>query len=110
MYFCIKSSIGTQGEVGLNPMVVNSTDRSKVVVPVLVLLFVALWFILRGDMFYVLPFVILFLCFSVLLALRIPRLKKRELILELFVRLLDLCLFGFVCFLFLLVSGKGCGL
>ena len=34
----------------------------------LVLLFVALWFILRGDLFYVLPCVILFLCFSVLLA------------------------------------------
>ena len=30
---------------------------------VLVLLFVALWFILRGDLFYVLPFVILLLCF-----------------------------------------------
>ena len=28
---------------------VCSTDRSKAVVPVLVLLFVALWFILRGD-------------------------------------------------------------
>ena len=42
----------------LNPLVVYSTDRSKVVVPVLVLLFVALWFILRGDLFYVLPFVI----------------------------------------------------
>ena len=28
----------------------------------LVLLFVALWFILRGDLFYVLPCVILFLC------------------------------------------------
>ena len=27
------------------------TDRSKAVVPVLVLLFVALWFILRGDLF-----------------------------------------------------------
>ena len=52
------------------------TDRSKAVVPVLVLLFVALWFILRGDLFYVLPCVILFLCFSVLLALRLPRLGK----------------------------------
>ena len=31
----------------------------------LVLLFVALWFILRGDLLYVFPFVILFLCFSV---------------------------------------------
>ena len=89
---------------------VYSTDRSKAVVPVLVLLFVALRFILRGDSFYVLPCVILFLCFSVLLALRLPRLGKRELILVLFVRLFDLRWFGFVCFLFLLVSGKGCGL
>ena len=32
------------------------------------------------------------------------------LILVLFVRLFDLRFFGFVCFLFLLVSGKGCGL
>ena len=92
------------------PTVVYSTDRSKAVVPALVLLFVALCFILRGDSFYVLPYVILFLCFSVLLALRLPRLEKRELILVLFVRLFDLCLFGFVGFLFLLGSGKGCGL
>ena len=90
--------------------VVYSTDRSKAAVPVLVSLFVALWFILRGDLFYVLPCVILFLYFSVLLALRLPRLGKRELILVLFVDLFDLCLFGFVGFLFLLVSGKGCGL
>ena len=61
----------------LNHPVVYS-DRSKAVVPVLVLLFVALWFLLRGDLFYVLPSVILFLCFSVLLALRLPRLGKRE--------------------------------
>ena len=61
----------------LNPLVVYSTDRSKAVVPaVLVLFFVALWFILQGDLFYVLPCVILFLCFSVLLALRLPRLGK----------------------------------
>ena len=72
----------------------------------LVLLFVALWFILQGDLFYVLPCVILFLCFSVLLALRLPRLGKRELILVLFVHLFDFRLFGFVCFLFQLVSGK----
>ena len=39
---------------------VNSTDRSKAVVPVLVLLFVALWFILRDDL------VCLALCFFVL--------------------------------------------
>ena len=56
-------------------------------------------------MFCVLPYVILFL-----LALRLPRLGKRELILVLFVRFFDLCLFGFVGFLFLLVTGKGCGL
>ena len=89
---------------------VYSTDRSKAVVPVLFLLFVALWFILRGDLFYVFPCVILFLCFSVLLALRLPLLGKRELVLELFVRLFDLRLFGFVCILFLFVSGKGCAL
>ena len=73
MCFCIKSSIGTQDEVGyctscksaLNPPhphpplpppppVVYSAVRSKAVVPMLVLLFVALWFILRGNLFYVL--------------------------------------------------------
>ena len=37
----------------LNPIVVYSTDRSKAVVPVLVLLFGALWFILRGDLLHV---------------------------------------------------------
>ena len=58
----------------LNPPVVCSTDRPKAVVPVLVVLFVALWFILRGDLLYVFPCVILFLCFSVLLVLRLPRL------------------------------------
>ena len=47
----------------LNPPVVCSTDRSKAVVPVLVLLFVALW----QNLLYVFPWVILFLCFSVLL-------------------------------------------
>ena len=46
---------------GLNLPVVYSADRSKAVVPVLVLLFVALWFILRGDLFYVLT-----LCYFVL--------------------------------------------
>ena len=47
----------------LNPPVVYSTDRSKAVVPVLVLLFVDLWLLLRGDLLYVFPCVILFLCF-----------------------------------------------
>ena len=44
----------------LKPPVIHSTDRSKAVVPVLVLLLVALWFILRGDFLYVFPCVILF--------------------------------------------------
>ena len=93
-----------------NPLVVYSTYRSKAVVSVLVLRLVTLWFILRGDLFYVLPCVILFLCFSVLFASQLPRLGKEKLILVFFVRLFDLRMFGFVCFLFLLVSGKGCGL
>ena len=97
-------------KTALNPPVVYSTDRSKAVVPVLVLLFVALWFILRSALFYVLPCVILLLCFSVLLALRLSRLGNRELILMISVRLFDLGLFGFVGFLFLLGSGKSCGL
>ena len=92
------------------PPVVCSTDRSKAVVPVLVLLLVALWFILRGNLLCVFPCVILLLCFSVLLVLRLLRLGKRELILVLFVRLFGLCLFRFVGFLFLLGSGKGCDL
>ena len=61
----------------LNTPVVYSTDRSKAVVPVLVLLFVALWFVLRCDLFYILPCVILLLCFLILLALRLPRLRNR---------------------------------
>ena len=47
----------------LKPPVVYSADRPKAVVPVLVLLFVALWFTLRGDLFYVLTlcyFIIVF--------------------------------------------------
>ena len=60
----------------LNLPVIYS-DRSRAVVPVLVLFFVAQWFILRGNLLYILPCVILFLCFSVLLVLRLPRLRKR---------------------------------
>ena len=89
---------------------IYSTNRSKAVVPVFVLLFFALWFILRGYLLYVLPCVILVLCFSVILALRLPRLGKRELTLVLFGRLFDLCLFSFVGFIFLWVSGKSCDL
>ena len=76
----------------LNTAVVYSTDRSKAVVPVL------------GDLFYVLSCVILFLPFSVLLALRLPRLGKRQLILVLFVRLFDLRFFFFFFFFFFFLS------
>ena len=66
MYFCIKSCIGTQGvkfatcKSVFKPPVVYSADRTKAVVPELVLLFVALWFILRGDV------ICLSLCYFVL--------------------------------------------
>ena len=89
--------------------VVNSTKRSKAVVPVLVLLFFCfLVYSMRPFVSYftLCHFILVF--FSVLLALRLPRFGKRELILVLFVRLFDL--FRFVGFLFLLGFGKGCGL
>ena len=63
-----------------------------------------------SSLFSVLTCVFCPCVFSVHLALRLPRLGRRELILVLFVRLFDLRLFGFVCFLFLLVFGKACGL
>ena len=46
-------------------------------------------------LFAVLPCVLLFLFFPVLLELRLPCFEKRELVLVLFVRLFDLRLFGF---------------
>ena len=55
--------------------------------------------ILQGVSFYVLPCVILFLCILVLLALRLPRVGKRDLILVLFVRLFDSRLFDFTPFI-----------
>ena len=57
---------------------VCSTDRSKAVVPVLVLLFVASWFILRGDLLYVFPCVILFLCFFSLFSIAITSLGEER--------------------------------
>ena len=95
----------------LNPPVVYSTDRSKVVVPVLVLLCCFVVYSTRRFVLCLtLCYFVLVFFFSVLLVLPLPRLGKRKLILMLFVLLFDLCLFGFVGFLFLLVSGKGCGL
>ena len=53
-FLCI-SVLRARCKSALKPPVVCSTDRSKAVVPVLVLLFVALWFNLRGDLLYVFP-------------------------------------------------------
>ena len=112
MYICIKSSIGTRVKLAscksaLNPPVVCSTDRSKAVVPVLVLLFVALWFIVYLSVCH---FVLVFFSpFSIAIT-SLGEERANRSILVLFVRLFGLCLFGFVCFLFLLGSGKGCGL
>ena len=55
------------------------------------------------------------LCYFVLMffspfSIAITSLGEERANLSTFVRLFDLCLFGFVGFLFLLVSGKGCGL
>ena len=61
-------------------------------------------FVLFLALCYFVP--LFFSPFSIL----ITSLGKGELVLVLFVLLFDLRLFGFVCFLFLLVSGKGCGL
>ena len=62
----------------LDPPVVYSTDRSKAVVPVLVLHFVALWFILRGDLFYVLPCVIFLLVFFSLFGVAVASLGEER--------------------------------
>ena len=85
-----------------------SAGRSRAVVPVLVLLFVALWFILQGDSFYVLTLCCFVLVFFGPFGIAITSLGERKP--GLFVRLFGSCLFGFVGFLFLLVSGKDCGL
>ena len=60
----------------------------------------ALWFILRGDLFHVLPCVILFLCFSLLL----PCFGKRELIIVLFVVVFSIC----ACLILLVFSSFWC--
>ena len=70
---------------------VCSTDRSKAVVPVLVLLFVALWFILRGDLLYVFPCVILFLCFFSPFSIAITSLGEERAILSGFSYVCSVC-------------------
>ena len=83
-----------------------SVDRSGASVPVLVLLFVALWFVMRGGLEFA------WYCFVLVffdpLGIAMTALGEGDgwgLVLVLFVCLFDLRLFGFVCFLFLLVSG-----
>ena len=62
----------------LNRPSVYTTDRSKAVVSVLVLLFDAFWFILLGVLFYVLPCVILFLCFFIPFSIAITSLLEER--------------------------------
>ena len=84
------------------PSVVYSTDRSKAVVPVLVLLFGALWFVLQGDLLYVLPCAILFFCVF-------QSFKHCDYLACAF-RMFDRFVLVWICrFPFLLMSGKGCG-
>ena len=85
---------------------VYSTDRSKAMVPVLVLLFVALCLLYEAICFSFAWCYFVLVLFNPL-STGITSLGE-ELILVPFVRLFDLRLFGFVCFLFLLMSGKGC--
>ena len=83
----------------------------------LVLLFVALWFILRGDLFYALPCVILFLCLFSPFSIAITLLGEERANLSAFRTFVPFALVWFCLFplslslsLSLLVSGKGCGL
>ena len=79
------------------------SDRSKAVVPVLVLVSVAMWFILRGDLFYVLPCAIFFLVFFSPFSIAITTLREERANLSVF---RTFVLIGFFGLLFLLVSGK----
>ena len=87
---------------------VFSPDRSKAVVPVLV---VALWFIRRGDLFYVLPCVILFLCCCFFSPFSIARtsLWEERANLSAFRTFIRFALVRFCLFPIPLCLGKGCG-
>ena len=77
----------------------------------LVLLFVALWFILRGDLFYVLPCVILFLFFFFNpFSIAITLLGEERANLSAFRTFVRFMLVWICRFLLPLGSGKGCGL
>ena len=85
-----KSALTPAPTLSPHPTVVYSIDRSKAVVPVLVLLLVALWFILRVDLFFCLPMCYFVLVFFSPFSITITSLGEvRELILVLFVSLFD---------------------
>ena len=90
------------------PPVVYCTDRSKVVVPVLVLCCFVVYSTRRFVLSLALRYFIL--VFFSPFSIAITSLGEERANLSASVRLFDLRLFGFVCFLFLLVSGKGCDL
>ena len=73
----------------------------------LVLLFVALWFILH-DLFCLTLYYFVLVFFSPF-SIPITSLGEERVDLSAFRTLFDLCSFGFVGFIFLLVSGKDCG-
>ena len=128
----IKSCIGTPGEVSqlqkcLDPSPNHThTPRWFIVLTALRrwcrcwsyslllcgLFYEAICFKVLPCLFYLFIFILFFFsCVFSPFSIAITSLgEERELILVIFVLLSDLCLFGFVCFLFLLVSGKGFGL
>ena len=85
---------------------VYSADRSIAVVPVLVLLFVALWFILRGDLFYVLTLCYFVLVFFSPFSIAITSLGEERANLSAFRTFVRFVLVWFYRILFLLVSGE----
>ena len=89
---------------------VYSADRSKAMVPVLVVLFVALWFILPDDLFYVLPCAILYLCFFSPFSIASTSLGEERANLIAFRTFVRFVLVWICRFPLLLVSWKGCGL
>ena len=73
----------------------------------LVLLFVALWFILQGDLYFRVPFCS---CVFSPFSIAITSLGEERANLSAFCTFVRFVLVWIVRFLFLLESGKGCGL
>ena len=89
----------------LNPPVVYSTDRSKAVVPVLVLLFVTCGLFYESICF---KFCLVYFVLVFFSSLSIASLGEERANLSAFRSFVQFALVWFVCFLFLYVSGKGC--